>query len=414
MLGRAALFDALVRDAVNAAQASNTQEVRGPLGCAVSADKHPPVHLHQQAPHLLQCPAIDRAMLRRRRRATVTALLAATATASSEWGEWGPPPPPPPPPPQAPPQQPYYGEQPQQPYDQQQPQRPPGPPPPKPPAGPTLARVSSVVSGAGVGCGIGKCITGNASPRFAAAGAVSCFLSCCVGGRFGDAALALGQTTVGAVKKSRALRDGRYPVFRQFKAGLGLVQREPWPPGAPNPWRYKRQSAIDPRFSMYEALGAALLTGGVGINFVPLPPLVPRSLCALGASLFFMSLVVVRDARGDAARCLAARVVASIRVMLAAASEQQLVSKTAQAWGLGAMRLGAVDKKLGVSRTMGRLFSRAASTAQAAAAEAAAAQPGGPDRRPPPPPQQQQPAWAPDSQSDWGHPGAAGPGAGQW
>ena len=89
------------------------------------------------------------------------------------------------------------------------------------------------------------------------------------------------------------------------------------------------------------------------------------------------------------------------------------MSKTAQAWGLGAMRLGAVDKKLGVSRTMGRLFSRAASTAQAAAAEAAAAQAGGPDRRPPPP-QQQQPAWAPDSQSDWGHPGAAGPGAGQW
>ena len=356
----------------------------------------------------------------RRRRAAITALLAATATASSEWGEWGPPPPPPPPqqqqpPPQYDPQQQggYYGEQPQQPYEQQ-PQRPPGPPPPKPPAGPILARVSSVVSGAGVGCGIGKCITGNASPRFAAAGAVSCFLSCCVGGRFGDAALALGQTTVGAVKKSRALRDGRYPVFRQFKAGLGLVSREPWPPGAPNPWRYKRQSAIDPRFSMYEALGAALLTGGVGINFVPLPPLVPRSLCALGASLFFMSLVVVRDARGDAARCLAARVVASIRVMLAAASEQQLVSKTAQAWGLGAMRLGAVDKKLGVSRTMGRLFSRAASTAQAAAAEAAAAQAGGPDRRPPPPPQQQQPAWAPDSQSDWGHPGAAGPGAGQW
>ena len=200
----------------------------------------PPVHLQQQAPHLLQCPAIDRAMLRRRRTA-VTALLAATATASSEWGEWGPPPPPPPPPPQQ--QQPppqydpqqqggYYGEQQPQ-YDQQQPQRPPGPPPPKPPAGPILARVSSVVSGAGVGCGIGKCITGNASPRFAAAGAVSCFLSCCVGGRFGDAALALGQTTVGAVKKSRALRDGRYPVFRQFKAGLGLVSREPWPPGAP-------------------------------------------------------------------------------------------------------------------------------------------------------------------------------------
>ena len=356
--------------------------------------------------------------MKRRRTITIAALLAATATASSEWGEWGPPPPPPPPPQQQPPPQHYeqqggyYGEQQPQ-YDQQQPQRPPGPPPPKPPAGPILARVSSVISGAGVGCGIGKCITGNASPRFAAAGAASCFLSCCVGGRFGDAALALGQTTVGAVKKSRALRDGRYPVFRQFKAGLGLVSREPWPPGAPNPWRYKRQSAIDPRFSMYEALGAALLTGGVGINFVPLPPLVPRSLCALGASLFFMSLVVVRDARGDAARCLAARVVASIRVMLAAASEQQLVSKTAQAWGLGAMRLGAVDKKLGVSRTMGRLFSRAASTAQAAAAEAAAAQAGGPDRRPPPP-QQQQPAWAPDSQSDWGHPGAAGPGAGQW
>ena len=368
-----------------------------------------------------------------RRRSIGIASLVAVATANSEWGEWGPPPPPPPPQ-QQPPQQPpggYYGEgyapqqQQQPPYDPQQqqqppydPQRPPppGPPPPRPPAGPLLARVSSVASGAGAGYGLGKCITGAASPTWAATGAAGCFLSCCIGGRFGDAALALGQTTVGAVKKSRALRDGRYPVFRQFKAGLSLVAREPWPPGAPNPWRYKRQAAIDPRFSMYEALGAALLTGGVGINFVPLPPLVPRSFCALGASLLFMSLIVVRDARGDAARCLAARVVASLRAALAAATEQQLVSKTASAWGLGAMRLGAVDRKLGVSRTLGRLFSRAASTAQAAAAEAAAANAaGGGERRPPPPPQQQQqPAWGPDSQSDWGHPGAAGPGASGW
>ena len=369
-----------------------------------------------------------------RRRSIGIASLVAVATANSEWGEWGPPPPPPPPQ-QQPPQQPpggYYGEgyapqqQQQPPYDPQQqqqqppydPQRPPppGPPPPRPPAGPLLARVSSVASGAGAGYGLGKCITGAASPTWAATGAAGCFLSCCIGGRFGDAALALGQTTVGAVKKSRALRDGRYPVFRQFKAGLSLVAREPWPPGAPNPWRYKRQAAIDPRFSMYEALGAALLTGGVGINFVPLPPLVPRSFCALGASLLFMSLIVVRDARGDAARCLAARVVASLRAALAAATEQQLVSKTASAWGLGAMRLGAVDRKVGVSRTLGRLFSRAASTAQAAAAEAAAANAaGGGERRPPPPPQQQQqPAWGPDSQSDWGHPGAAGPGASGW
>jgi len=377
----------------------------------------------------------------RRRSIGITSLLA-VATANSEWGEWGPPPPPPPQ--QQPQQQPpggYYGEgyapqqqqpppydpqqQQQPPYDPQQqqqqpydPQRPPPPgtPPPRPPAGPLLARVSSVASGAGAGCGLGKCITGGASPTWAAAGAAGCFLSCCIGGRFGDAALALGQTTVGAVKKSRALRDGRYPVFRQFKAGLGLVAREPWPPGAPNPWRYKRQAAIDPRFSMYEALGAALVTGGVGINFMPLPPLVPRSFCALGASLLFMSMIVVRDARGDAARCLAARVVASLRAALAAAAEQQLVSKTASAWGLGAMRLGAVDRRLGVSRTLGRLFSRAASTAQAAAAEAAAAQAGGDEGRPPPPPpqQQQQPAWAPDSQSDWGHPGAAGPGASGW
>ena len=66
------------------------------------------------------------------------------------------------------------------------------------------------------------------------------------GRAFGDAALALGQTTVGAVKKSRALRDGRYPVFRQFKAGLGLVQREPWPPGAPRSLEILKATAIRP------------------------------------------------------------------------------------------------------------------------------------------------------------------------
>ena len=299
----------------------------------------------------------------------------------------------------------YYGEQQPQ-YDQQQPQRPPGPPPPKPPAGPILARVSSVVSGAGVGCGIGKCITGNASPRFAAAGAVSCFLSCCVGGRFGDAALALGQTTVGAVKKSRALRDGRYPVFRQFKgpgvgaAGAVAARRPVRGATSANP-----QST---RAFPCTRRSAALLTGGVGINFVPLPPLC-RGRSALSALLFFMSLVVVRDARGDAA--VSGGACRGVHPRHAGRRRSAAGLKTAQAWGLGAMR-SAPSTRSGRVADDGAPVLRAASTAHAAA-EAAAAQAGGPGPK--------ATAAAPTAAAglgagladDWGHPGAAGPGAGR-
>ena len=79
---------------------------------------------------------------------------------------------------------------------------------------------------------------------------------------------------------SRALADGRYPVFRQFKAGLGLVPREVWPPGAPNPWRYTKTSREDPDFSMARTLVAAVAVGGLSANCVPFLNMFPSSLVA--------------------------------------------------------------------------------------------------------------------------------------
>ena len=47
-------FDALLRDVVNALQNLNALEALGPVACAFARQVHPPVHLQQQAPHLLR------------------------------------------------------------------------------------------------------------------------------------------------------------------------------------------------------------------------------------------------------------------------------------------------------------------------------------------------------------------------
>ena len=50
-------FDALLRDDVNAVFNLNAQKALGPVACTFARQVHPPVHLQQQAPTLLQCPS---------------------------------------------------------------------------------------------------------------------------------------------------------------------------------------------------------------------------------------------------------------------------------------------------------------------------------------------------------------------
>ena len=63
---------------------------------------------------------------------------------------------------------------------------------------------------------------------------------------------------------------------------------------------------------MREALLAAIVVGGVGANVAPKPPLVPKSLWAVGFALTGVWGVTMRDARGDAARCVAGRAAARV------------------------------------------------------------------------------------------------------
>ena len=328
------------------------------------------------------------------RRPTCLGVLLCAAARASDWGDdfYNAPQPPPPPPPQQAYYDPAYAQPP--PHHAPQPYGDAGASQAayeaaeaadlkSPPRDGVVVRVASAASGGLVGAGLGKAVTGDVSPRWAGAGAAACVAAGLCGGRFGDAAVALGATAVGSAKRSRALADGRYPVFRQFKAGLGLVPREVWPPGAPNPWRYAKASREDPDFSMARTLVAAVAVGGLSANCVPFLNMFPSSLVAALAAGCALFAVTLNDARGDAARCVCARFVASVAAVLAAAGDAELGKKSMVAARLGGLRLNAFDRRFGISKTVGGLVSKAVD--QAASAQQAPPAKGG-DRRPPPPP----------------------------
>ena len=84
-------------------------------------------------------------------------------------------------------------------------------------------RVAGAASGGALSYGVSRAATGAGRVTWGGGGAALCLVAGCTGGRFGDAALALGATTLGGVRGSRKLAGGRYPVFRQLKAAAGLV-----------------------------------------------------------------------------------------------------------------------------------------------------------------------------------------------
>ena len=134
----------------------------------------------------------------------------------------------------------------------------------------------------------------------------------------------------------------------------------------------------------------------------------PSSLVAALAAGCALFAVTLNDARGDAARCVCARFVASVAAVLAAAGDAELGKKSMVAARLGGLRLNAFDRRFGISKTVGGLVSKAvdqaASAQQAPPAKGGDRRPPPPayDRRPPPPPPQQDGYAAPGG--DWGLP----------
>ena len=227
-----------------------------------------------------------------------------------------------------------------------------------------------------VGLGLSKATTGIWRPRWLAWGALANGAAQAVGGRFGDLAQATSLTVLGASWRLQALsKAGEYPVFKQLKAATGLVPRRRFPPATDDPWRYRGDA---PPFSMVRCVVGAICLAGFAVAILPQPPLVPTSLLAIAAAGFAVFAVALRDARGDAARCVVARSIAVASIFYTAANEAHLLRALAAALRLSGDRLSKLDRRFGLSRRL------------AAFAAAFAARLAGAAARPPayaPPPQ---------------------------
>uniref|UniRef100_A0A7S3JUB8 Uncharacterized protein n=1 Tax=Aureoumbra lagunensis TaxID=44058 RepID=A0A7S3JUB8_9STRA len=210
------------------------------------------------------------------------------------------------------------------------------------------ARSAGFVTTGALGVGLSKTITGSVRPRWALWGAMANGMMQVAGGRFGELADATGVTTLESLRRLHLLSaSGSYPIFKQFKCALGLAPRRRFPPESDDPWRYSRNS---PPFSMFRCIIGAICLAGTGVAFMPLPPFVPTSLIAIVAAFFAVFSVTLRDARGDAARCLVARAVAMVSIILASANQAHLASAAAAALRLSGDRLSNFDKRFGISR----------------------------------------------------------------
>jgi len=89
---------------------------------------------------------------------------------------------------------------------------------------------------------------------------------------------------------------------------------------------------------MLRCVVGAVVLAGFATSFAPKPPVVPASLVGLLAAAGAVFSVTLRDARGDAARCVVARAVALAIALYASASEARLFSAVAAALRLSGDR----------------------------------------------------------------------------
>lgn len=222
-------------------------------------------------------------------------------------------------------------------------------------------RAASSVSSGLLSLGASKAASGSARTSWAGAGAIASVVFGVCGGRVGIASDALGVATLDALSRIRAIdREGRYPVFKQLKSAIGLSQRNRFPPNTLDPWRYKPPSPTAPNFSMLQCLVGSAFLGGLSISALPSVPLLPSSLCAVVAAGLAVFLVTLDDTRGDAARCLVARAIAIVRIILASSSDARLPSKTASALRLGGAHISKLDARFGISKASTRIASSVA------------------------------------------------------
>ncbi|KAJ1462589.1 hypothetical protein M885DRAFT_505545 [Pelagophyceae sp. CCMP2097] len=287
-------------------------------------------------------------------------------------------------------------------------------------SGRALARASGAACSGCTGLFLAKAITGVVRPTWGIAGTGGALAACLVNGRGAEFCLALGLTANAALDRSRSL-NGQYPIFKQLKSALHLAPRRNFPPDVEDPWQYDPAQASmtndgkpPPQFSMSLALGAMLALGGFGSSLIPLPPLFPSSIFGLLAAGGLAWTATLRNARGDAARCVAARLIALVRIIMSCASEARLFGKASAAVRLSALHLGAFDQKFGVSKGLMSLFNKVLASTAGAQAAGSQGQQQQQQQRPRPPQgaygaqgqqqQQQRPRADAPGLDDWGRP----------
>ena len=218
---------------------------------------------------------------------------------------------------------------------------------------PTLTTRSVGLAASGVvGLGLSKATTGIWRPRWIVWGGLVNGAAQAAGGRFGEFADATSKTVLGASWRFKELSEkGEYPVFKQLKAATGLIPRRRYP-------------AENEQFSMLRCILGAVCLAGIGVALSPPIPFIPSSLVAILAAVLAVFTVTLRDARGDAARCLVARSIAVAGIFYTSASEARLGPTFAAALRLSGDRLSRFDQRFHISARLGAFAARVFASAQ--------------------------------------------------
>jgi hypothetical protein len=148
---------------------------------------------------------------------------------------------------------------------------------------------------------------------------------------YGELVRTLGFLLIRIGQRSRYIRK-KYPGSHYVLPALAFTERRPYPMTSSrnNPWK-KRSDIVDDDdddFSMWYAILANLLMGGILLGGSHIIPFLPTSLASLLGASVFGYMTTLPDARGDLARVMGMRVVGVVREAVALNSELHVLSKS--------------------------------------------------------------------------------------
>jgi hypothetical protein len=148
---------------------------------------------------------------------------------------------------------------------------------------------------------------------------------------YGELIRTLGLLFIRIIQRSRYIRK-KYPGVHYVLPALALTERRPYPMSSSpnNPWKINvnYDDDDDDDFSMWYAILANLMMGGILLGGSHIIPFLPTSLASLlGASVLGYA-TTLPDSRGDLARVMGMRVVGILREAVALNSELHVLSKS--------------------------------------------------------------------------------------